>query len=410
MTAQSGGESVLNPAHYPRSYRYVRWVQITMAGLGAILSCGSLLLASFVLSDADTPSGPRVLLLALLAGVLLLGAYFILSALRFRVTLDTDAIEVVGVLRHRHVPMRDIVGIRRRIVRDSPSSWIIVLTIGAGRNLQISEHLNTDRKFFAWMHSFPNLDREAEEASTAESAEAVRQFESRGYGAGMQKRLRHLATAMNVGSYVLLAALFLWPAQSVLLAWTAIAWPLATIALVARFKPFYRLGGDKVSPLPDLSMSLFIPGLGLMLAVLTTMQTVDWLAPLVSAALGSLMLTGTAAWVDPRLRRQRWAAPMLGVLCCAWGYGAGLEGNALLDRSAPSDYPVRVVSMHVDHGKHTSYHIVVPPWGPLTASDDITVSSARYASTSIGDTLCTSLHEGAFGILWYMLVDCRNVR
>jgi hypothetical protein len=406
MTADRIDHSGFNPVHYPRSYRFTRWVQWVMALMGAGVTGGCLLLSVSILSGSDTPQGPKVLLATLLGAVSLLGLYLIVSAVRYQVTLDADAIEIAGAIRHRLILRRDIRGIRRRVAKNNTASWTVVVNDGAGRNLQLSRSLNTDREFFAWLKSFPDLDRETEDAAARELTDAIRVLEARGVGVGAQRWLRHFATALGAGSYALLFVLLLLPAWQTVLIWVAIAWPWVTLVLVARFQPFYRFGGGRGGQLPDLSMGLFFPGLALALVVLNALHAVHWWTPLIVAAMGSVLLVALAWWADPWLRRQRWTAPALALLCCAYGYGAGLELDALLDASAPTFYPVHVLSRHINRGRHTSYHLEVSSWGPISGTDDITVPRDRYARTRLGDTLCTALHRGALGIPWYTLTDC----
>jgi hypothetical protein len=398
--------SEFNATHYPRDYSMGGGYRALYVVLGLVIALGSTLLMYFVALHGSGPHAGRLLASGLFLIFFLFGLYLMASAVRYHVTLDADSVEVTGAIRHRLVLRRDIKGIRRRIVRGSPASWIVVVNDGVGRNLQLSQSLKTDRDFTAWIRSFPDLDREAEEAAAREAAEAARILEARGVGVGAQRTLRQLATVLSTGSYALLFLLLLVPRWQPVLIWLAIAWPLVTIALVAYFQPLFRFGGSKGKALPDLSMGLFFPGLALTLLVLNALHTLHWWTPLIAAVSGSVILVGLAWWADPWLRRQRWAAPALGLLCCAYGYGAGLELDARLDASTPTFYPVRVLSMHINRGKSTSYHVEVSPWGPIEDADDITVPRNRYAGTRVGDTLCTSLHQGALAIPWYVLGDC----
>jgi hypothetical protein len=404
--ASSDGHPTLNPAHYPRTYTLSGGYRALSIGLGLVVAVGSLLLMDLVGLDGAGPTTVRLIVSGLFLAFLLLGVYLMASSFRYRVTLDTHSVEVSGVLRRRYVERRDIKGIRRRIVRNGPDSWTVVLNDGAGRSLQLTQSLKTDREFTDWIKSFRDLDRETEKASAQEAAEASRILEARGFGPAAQRSLRQLATFLGTGSYVLLFLLLLVPRWQSTLVWVAIGWPLVTIALVACFQPYFRLGGGKGNALPDLSTGLFFPGCALTLVALNAVHTVHWWTPLIVAVSGGVLLVGLAWWADPWLRRQRWTAPALALLCCAYGYGAGFEIDSRLDRSAPTFYPVQILSMHVSHGKSTNYHLEVSPWGPIRDADDITVARGRYARTRVGDTQCIALHRGAIGIPWYVLDDC----
>jgi len=186
----------------------------------------------------------------------------------------------------------------------------------------------------------------------------------------------------------------------------AIALPWIAVILVARFKPFYRFGGPNDSPLPDLSLPLFIPGLVLTLAAMVSISTVDWYAPLALSLLGALILTGVATLVDPWLRKHRATAILLILFCCGYGYGAGLEINALLDHSIPTSYPVTVLSKWVSHGKSTTHYVGIPAWGPRLTGEDVMISGSFFGNVRVGDTVCILLRPGALKVPWYVLTSC----
>jgi hypothetical protein len=124
--------------------------------------------------------------------------------------------------------------------------------------------------------------------------------------------------------------------------------------------------------------------------------------------LGWLAVFGAALRVDPWIRRHLGGAALLAVLCGAYGYGAGLEANALLDGTTPRLYPVTVRAMHVNRGRGATYYLGVSGWGPHPSGEDVAVSMRRYAATSIGDVVCVKLRPGALGVGWYVLGSCDN--
>jgi len=97
------------------------------------------------------------------------------------------------------------------------------------------------------------------------------------------------------------------------------------------------------------------------------------------------------------------------LLASPYGYGAGMQLNSLADSLAPQRYPVTVVSKYIHRGsKSTSRHLVLEPWGPVTARSDITVPADMYSSTQPGDTVCVLLHPGALGVEWYEITACAD--
>lgn len=240
-------------------------------------------------------------------------------------------------------------------------------------------------------------------AEEREASNAVDVLKERGFS---QVTLRKVATWLNRGVYGVGIAIYFLPDPHNVLVWVDLAWPWLAVAMVAMFQPFYRFGGLSNSPLPDLSRSLFLPGFFLVLTALT-MSTVGWHRALGLTVVGGFILTGAAIYVDPWLRRHLVTAAQLALLCCAYGYGAGLEVNALLDHSPPTSYPASVLSKRSIRGsRSTTYYLSVPAWGPYQAGQEVMVSPWRYRTTQVGDTICILLRPGALRVSWYTVASC----
>jgi hypothetical protein len=127
---------------------------------------------------------------------------------------------------------------------------------------------------------------------------------------------------------------------------------------------------------------------------------------IVGNRVGSVVLVGLAFWADPWLKKHHGIVALLLILCCAYGYGAGLQVNALLDRSAPQTYRVMVNSKYVSHGKSTSYHLKLAPWGPNEGEQNLMESKGLYMRIKPGDTVCMVLRSGALNVAWSELGSC----
>jgi hypothetical protein len=233
---------------------------------------------------------------------------------------------------------------------------------------------------------------------------------ARGYGPKAKHELTQLATWFNRAAIGVVIGAYLVPDPYRVLTWVCIALPWVAVGLVARFQPFYRFGGPKNGPLPDLSPGLIGPGCVLVLLALTSIATVEWRGPLILSICFCLVLMAAGLRADPWLRSHRGSAALVAVLVGGYGYGAGLEVNALLDRSTPLNYPVVVSSKRVSRGKSTSYHLGLAPWGPYHTSEEVMVPGWRYRQTQIGDTVCVALRTGALGVAWYTLGSCGDLQ
>jgi hypothetical protein len=286
------------------------------------------------------------------------------------------------------------------------SAWVLVPKPGCGTKIKLSSLLKTDKAFLAWIHSLPDLDLGKKRAAEQERTAAIHSLKQRGFAELTIQRLRRIVSGLNLVVYGVGLAGFLIRDPDHVLTWALVALPWVAILLVAHFAPYYRFGGPKNSPLPDLSLVLIIPGLFLALRALPGIAPVGWQGPLLLTVCGSAMLVGPALWCDPWLKRHRGTAVLLLILCCGYGYGAGIQVNALLDRSTPQKYRVIVTGKNVSHGKSTSYHLKLAPWGPNVSGQDLLVSNSQYAGTKTGDTVCMLLRSGALRVAWSELGHC----
>jgi hypothetical protein len=396
-----------DPGVYPRTYGLSVFAKWMVSLLGVVIVSLSLAILLFLADDTRTPAGSAVLL-ALCGGFALMGVYLLAVAAFYRVMLQADSIEVFEIYRRRQLRRGEIEGRSHFASARGPSSWVLVPKPGFGGKIKLPMYLKTDKDFLAWIHSLPDLDSGKIRAAERERAEAIAALKQRGFSEWSLQRLRGIARGLNFATYGLGLASFLASDPHHLLTWTLVALPWIGILLVAHFAPYYRFGGPRNSPLPDLSLVLIIPGLFLTLSTLQSMTPIGREGPSLLTALGSALLVGVAFWYDPWLKKHLGTTALLLLLCCAYGYGAGMRVNALLDRSTPETYQVMVTGKYVSHGKSTSYHLKLAPWGPKVSGQDLTVPRSQYASTKPGDTVCMFLRSGALGVAWSEQGSCED--
>jgi hypothetical protein len=409
MTKRGHETPHFDAARYPRTYvlsSMSRWILVPV---GLLLFAGCLFGTVYIGFFADMPRPGKIVAAGILAAFSALGLYLAVGARFYRLVLSADGIEVFDVLRRRRLERADIAG-RLRAVNQIGAGWTLVSQPGSGRKLQLSSFLKIDHDFSNWILSLPDLDEDRKTAADREVSEATDVLKARGFDAKAIPRLRQLVTWSNRVIMGLALGAYLLPDPHHVLAWLCIALPWVTIALVRQFQPFYRLGGPKNSPLPDLSLPFIIPGAVLSLLAVMSLSPVGWRPTLELSLVFSAALWGAAMLADPWLRKHRITAVLLAALSIGYGYGAGLEVNALLDRSTPISYPVAVTSKHVSHGKSTNYHLGLAPWGPYRTSEDVMVPGWRYRQTQIGDTVCIALRAGALHVAWYTVGSCGDVQ
>jgi hypothetical protein len=396
-------QDVFDPQAYPRTYGFSAAGKWTVSVLGLLLVSLSLAGAIYFSHEGRTPS---VVLFAVCGVFAVLGIYLIAAAVFYRVILEAESIQVFEIYQRRQLARRDIEGRSHYWNRQGPPAWTLVPKPGVGGKIKLSTFLKTDKDFLSWIRSLPDLDLGKKRAVERERAQAIASLKQRGFSELTIQQLRRMVGGLNFAVYGLGLASFLMRDPDHVLTWAMIALPWVAILLVAKFAPYYRFGGPRNSPLPDLSLVLIIPGLFLILHALQRIAPIGWRGPLLLTLSGSAILAGVAFWCDPWLKKHRGTTVLLLILCCGYGYGAGMQLNALLDRSTLETYRVIVVSKYVSQGRSTSYHLKLAPWGPNVGGQNLMVSYSQYAAVRPGNTVCMLLRSGALGVAWSELGRC----
>ena len=150
-----------------------------------------------------------------------------------------------------------------------------------------------------------------------------------------------------------------------------------------------------------------MPGVMLWLFAYFDHHSVEWSGPLASILVGALLLTFSAMKVDPGLYKRSSALVILAIAFGLYGYGAGMEINALLDFKPGKIFPVEVSEKDRRGNRgFARLYLTIEPWGPIYKEQTVVVRSNLYFGTKVGGKLCADLHEGALKIPWYTLSRC----
>ena len=60
-----------------------------------------------------------------------------------------------------------------------------------------------------------------------------------------------------------------------------------------------------------------------------------------------------------------------------------------------------VVARRISHGRSTSYHLTVSPFGVHGPDREIEVSRDTFSAFPPGQPICLGFHPGRFGLAWY---------
>jgi hypothetical protein len=407
------GAAEFDPTLYPRTYRMSLGWRLVILTCGALSALGGLFGAAYF-SLAGEPSGwEAAFLIAVFTVFVCLGLYGVLHPLQYRVTLQANGVEVVEPFRRRRLSREEIKGMRLIHTGKGFSILALVPRDEHAKQVRIALAFKIDEAFASWVAEVPDLDSKEVVESYVELIRRLYPDLSSEERARRFKRLRQASMGVNGAAIALCAAGSLLPDPDHLVFTGLLALPWIAIVLVARFQPLYRFGGGSSNDRHlDLTAPLILPGFILTLrAVFHDIETLDWKGPAMLAFAGGLLLTGAAVQIDPWFRKQRWSVLLCGLMICLYGYGAGLELNAIADRSAPQVFQVVVLAKHAsEDSRSTTWYLTLNPWGPVTTREDVSVLGALYRATRPGDTVCVLLRRGAIGMPWYEVTACREAR
>lgn len=400
-------ELAFDPTLYPRTYRVASGWKLLLVALGVPLALAGFLGAGYFLVAGDLAPWATAFVSTVCAAPSCLAVYGVLYALQYRVILTADAIEVVEPFRRRQLRREEIRGLQLIYTQQGISILVFVPINEQTKKLEVPLVLRTDDAFVLWYCEMPNVDRQEFRQSEVELAQRYLDLSPKEQYR-RTKRLRRLATGVNATAIALAVGAWILPSDPYHLVFAGlVAVPWVAVGMVAVFQPLYRFGARGGDEHPDLTMALITSGFILMLRALSTLETLDWRGPVMLACAGGLALGGAAARVDPWFRKRRWEVLLAGLLTCSYGYGAGLELNALADQSVPRVFRTEVLEKHVNEDRHwTTWYLTLKPWGPVAEADEVSVSKALYQLMRPGDTVCVLLRSGALQIEWYQVTSC----
>lgn len=237
------------------------------------------------------------------------------------------------------------------------------------------------------------------------------------------ERGRKVTIGSAIGSAAIGAAYwyvsFFRPKLAVLdvLAVALVVLPWIALGIAARSKPLYRFvmmrkrGAPSGEPQPDLAGPLLLPAFFLAATVWNNASSIAVLQSRPLLLLGCIVgcvLFAAVARLDPTCWQRLPAAPLVILAAaCIYGYGACGTLNRLADGSVGTVYPAQVLSKRICGSGKSSYRcLILSPWGPVRAINDVSVSQYLFNAHRAGERVCIALHPGAFHIAWYQVGNC----
>lgn len=381
-----------------REYRIRGWQKWLFLFFGLLLTGMGVLVCVI----AAQPGGEASLVLACVLPFLI-GAYLFALVFRSRLVIGDQRIVVRSLFGERSAEISEVEGFRTITSRNA-SFWRLYLKQGRG-SITIQKWFDC-KELRAWFQMLTDLD-ERDRKQVLDEIEQNQEL-----GATPEERLGALANAKKwniVFTVVAIAAALAFGLGSGLLRNTTglllAVIPVQMIYMVHRGPLLYGIFKPKRDPRTDLSIVFITCGLGLLYGNLNN-HFVQISTLLEWAALVTILCCA-GIFSSARRSTQMWGS-LFAMLLLGGLYGWGLAATAdtVPDRATPETFATTVVDKHETHGRSTSYHLDLAPWGPEQEQNEVTVSHSAYDNASIGDSVCLELHPGVLHVQWYRVVGC----
>lgn len=381
-------------------YQMKAWYRAILLIFGSFAVSGALAMG-YLASRASRISLPYFMI----AIFLFFGVYLIALAMRSRVLIDSDHIEIRGAFTDHYADRNEIEGYRTISSRNGNYTQFY---LRGRRPITMSVHFERDEAFDAWMGQIPNLDKQdrdriLEKISLQEDLGGTR-----------EERLSALAQAKTYSIFALVIALaagvaanYGVPALYLPFSIALALVPFALAILLHRSPLLYTVFKRKEDPRAELLYALIVSSFGLLIRArgihFVSLQSVGLVIALLTLAYAAAFYHSFFESTSPA--RTFFALLLFGML---YSYGAVVVADAVGDTSTPTHYVVRVLGKHWTNGRSRSYYLTLEPWGPMQRPNSLGVSKTIYDKTSPGNQICLDLSSGRLNAPWYTQVSCSN--
>jgi len=392
------------------SFRIARGLRVVMAIGCPLLAAGQLGIAWKLWQDRLAGRGWDNdllfgLMLATLAGLVVLFVAGLVLVWRARIDLRDDGFDLRGLLRTRTIPWTKVEGYR----------WM---------NGQMNAYLADDQ--WAWFAArVPDLNavelaREASEIRA--NLELGLTDEER---AARLAGLRRVVLVISVIGYAAAAVgganAFFLHREDVQLAAAAVlaAVPPLLVLLALQFRNLVRIGPVRGSAYPDALPGILAASVALGLIALVDPHTLlgdghlRWSVPLAVLLAGLWLIAERDRLQAPG---RAWTVALLvvasGLLSFSWAGGGVYLINTGADASKPQWATTRVTARSTSTTKAGRlYHVTVAPWSASRDPVKLDVPRRIYQALRVGSRVRIGVRQGALGIPWVAgLVPARDRR
>lgn len=370
----------------------------------AVLMALALAIGGFFLLRAHDRGGDLWMPGGITLAVLGLLAYTGISWLAERIEIHKDRIAHRSLAGWRRLGIADIRGYQ--ILSNGRDRYVVLLPSDrTSPRIKIRIFLQGSERVLDWARErFPELEADRSE----EDGAAVQADEDDGADPTEREahrtRIRFLASGLNFVCALVLFWSLMFPHPRVPILWTMILCPIPALVLGFRSRGLVRAFSVGSKKIPELSGSLVMPALGLALHAAWQWNLPDrsaLLMPMVLASLGSILVC-FVSFPGATRRAIHWI--LLVAFCSAYGAGATVALNALLDKGAPKVHEVFVLEKHIRSRVVKSYEVLVGPGVTGRRPETMTVDRFTFDKLRLRERAVVRIMPGRFGAPWCVVV------
>ncbi|HEY2473110.1 MAG TPA: hypothetical protein VGI45_35345 [Terracidiphilus sp.] len=383
-------------------YQLKGWYRSFLLIMGAPAISGGIVFAFL------TSKGSNTALPVLMTGLFLFsGIYLIALAIRSRVVIEGNRLEIRGAFTDRSAELSELRGYRTISSRNGKHTQIY---LNNGRkSLTLSNLFDRDSTFDTWLRRVPDLDHQDREAIL----EKISQDPT--LGATPQDRLAALSQAKTNSMFALAIAVVSaiaanWGIPALYLAFSVVLAlvPIVLAVMLHRAPLLYAVFRRKGDPRAELLYALIVCSFGLLIRArgvrFVTLHSVG-------LVIGLLILAYMGAFYQSFFESTSPSRTFFALLLFSMLYGYGLvaTADAVDDESTSTHYVVHVLGKHYTTGRSRAFYLELEPWGPLQSPNNLGVSQTVYEKAQAGDEICIDLRPGRLNVPWYTQVSCSAV-
>lgn len=381
---------------YASKNRIIFWLVFSI-----ILPLATLLLLYWILEPKDLNDKDAHYFLIGVIGLTFIGPFFSFLHLRkFQISINNESIIICGLLGCKKINISEY-----ESYEIQSSMGIISLELYkkfTRKPFKILTLEGVDEKW-ADEHFSKLLTKHTELVIKSEISEILK-FSNGQSGDYVYKRSEKAKTIFRRISIIssLLSVYALWkpvPYDIILIILLII--PIAIIPLLNKYKEYIRLSPSQKSLFADASSLVIMPGFVLLLRAFIDWRILDYQAIVMPAIIIGFSIGFLVLWPLFKVVGNKAIIAAL-MLFMAYGVGGAVYINCAYDRSQSEIYSVKIIDFNINHGKSTSYYVVVDQFYGQN-NKKVKISKAKYTEFNRGDYLTIYAKKGKFGIPWYYL-------